>query len=72
MSHRRYAFSGAGQTDAAVTPQGHRVGVGWVHVRQAVGQLHGVQTGLIVGTNLLVGLDEWGVQDWLLETQSFS
>lgn len=72
MSHRRYAFSGAGQAHAAVTPQGHRVGVGWVHVREAVGQLHGAQMGLIVGTDLLVGLDVRGVQDWLLETQSFS
>lgn len=66
MLHNCYAFSGAGQTDTAVTSQGHRVGVRWVNVRQAVGQFHSDQTGLVVGTNPLVGVDERGVQDRLL------
>lgn len=70
MSHRCYTLSGAGQTDAAVTSQGHRVGVRRVDVRQAVGQFHGAQTGLVVGTNPLVGLDERGVQDGLLERRT--
>lgn len=68
--HRCYTFSGAGQTHATVTSQGHRVGVGGVHVRLAVGQFHGDQPGLVVGANPLVGLDEGRVQDRLLETQT--
>lgn len=67
--HRCYTFSGAGQTHATVASQGHRVGVGGVHVGLAVGQFHGDQPGLVVGTNPLVGLDEGRVQDRLLETQ---
>lgn len=68
--HRCYTFSGAGQTHATVTSQGHRVGVGGVHVGLAVGQFHGDHPGLVVGTNPLVGLDEGRVQDRLLETQT--
>lgn len=68
--HRCYTFSGAGQTHATVASQGHRVGVGGVHVGLAVGQFHGDQPGLVVGTNPLVGLDEGRVQDRLLETKT--
>lgn len=68
VSHRRYALRGAGQTDAAVAPQGHGVGVRRVDVRLAVGQFHGDQTCLVVGTNPLVGLNERRVQDGFLET----
>lgn len=68
VSHRCYALSGAGQTDAAVTSQGHGVGVRRVDVGLAVGQFHGDQTGLVVGTNPLVGLNEGRVQHRLLKT----
>lgn len=69
MSHRGYTFSGAGQTDATVTSQGHRVGEHRVNVWLTVGQFHRDHTGLVVGANPLVGLDVRRVHDRLLETE---
>lgn len=68
-SHRGDAFSGAGQTNSAVTPQGHGVGVGGVNVGPAFREFHGDQTRLIVSTNPLVGLDEGKLQDWFLKNK---
>lgn len=72
VSHRRDAFSSAGHTHSTVTPQSHRVGVRWVDIWQAVRQSHCDQASLVVGAHALVGLDERGVQDGLLEGKKSS
>ncbi len=67
LSDRSDAFSGASETNPTVAPEGHGVGVGWVHACWAVRQLHRLQSSFIISAHALVRLDEGRVQDWLLQ-----
>lgn len=64
------ALSGAGQTNPAVAPQGHGVGVRRVDLGQTVGKSDGDEARQVVGADSLVGLNERGLQDGLLQNRS--
>lgn len=68
--HRCDALSGAGQTNPAVASQGHGVGVRRVDLGQTVGKCDGDEARQVVGADSLVGLNERGLQDGLLQNRS--